>query len=150
MVIYKKRYNAVSYIKKGQNITYNIYTKEIIKPKKYYRKGAVLVDEPIFEKVVSINMFINRIDPDESIISLTIESNFDPKKLEKKEKGSSFSSIDMFEKKKVGEKWYIKYNFAMPKEKNFFIIRLQGNDVLKTFDCDIDKSICKERKGIEL
>jgi len=133
-------------LRENTNIIYDPVTLEIIKPKKFNKKGMLLYHKPSLKKEVVILQNVDYKERKSNLITIRINSNFKVKKVEKDIFNKGFQEV----KGKVNsewEKWHYYFKLVLEKNKANYIIRLIGEKVVKTFDCNI-KNGCKERKAI--
>ena len=142
-VKYTKRKNAIAQIDAGTKISYDRYTKEIVSPEKYRKKGAVLEVLPVFKKEISVEQRVSKED-DESIVAIKITSNFKIDTIEiKRVNQKDFEKLDVKEEH-ISDRWTYSYVFVLKTGEEHYLLRVLG-DVDSTYDCNI-KTGCQERQ----
>jgi hypothetical protein len=149
-VKYTRKNDAIKRIRPGVKISYDRFTKELVYPEKYRKKGAVLIDNPIFEKELSISQSIDNSDPEEPIVTVDVTSNFQIDSIEMKMKNSSFETLALKNRTKKPEtkKFLYRASFVVEKGVNYKI-RIRGQDFTRVYNCSL-KSGCEPIRKVEL
>jgi hypothetical protein len=149
-VKYTRKGGAIKKIGAGEAISYNRFTKEIVEPKKYRKKGAILLCEPVFEKELKLTQELKK-DDGEIYVTLTIDSNFKIDSVTYRIEGEN--TFDAMELKPVKANRAGRYRYSTVPivfdETTSYTVKVVNKKFQRIYKCSI-KNGCEAAKKVKL